>query len=299
MIEFIDEEHKKFVLNRYLELKKYGKQDVYYKSLVYALGICETTREHFKEIFNLKKGEINIDSLSAAWQTGTSTKVTRMAFSLWNRCMYDSEEDFEKGKMSSYYNPSEIFCCSYAPYFWEAIKIRYPEYTNIQKQNKVVMYARVNRISQLEYFVKEKIDDVMRNKVVGLYMRTNATDDSAIENSIYKQTEMLEQYCKENNIVNRIQYVDISKSGLSKDRKALHQMVKDIKNNKINAIIITDATKLFRDPMEIGSFLLKKYMENIQVISLDNSLEGFKCLFETLYKTNDTEESEDEDSEEI
>ena len=154
MIEFIDEEHKKFVLNKYSELKKYGKQDVYYKSLVYALGICETTREHFKEIFNLKKGEINIDSLSAAWQTGTSAKVTRMAFSLWNRCMYDSEEDFENGKMSSYYNPSEIFCCSYAPYFWEAIKIRYPEYTNIQKQNKVAMYARVNRISQLEYFVK-------------------------------------------------------------------------------------------------------------------------------------------------
>lgn len=44
--------------------------------------------------------------------------------------MYDSEEDLEKGEMSSYYNPSEIFSCSYAPYFYEGIKIRYPEYTN-------------------------------------------------------------------------------------------------------------------------------------------------------------------------
>ena len=27
------------------------------------------------------------------------------------------------------YNPSEIFSCTYAPYFYEGIKIRYPEYT--------------------------------------------------------------------------------------------------------------------------------------------------------------------------
>lgn len=53
-----------------------------------------------------------------------------MAFSLWNRCMYDSEEDYANDKMSEKYNPSEIFCCSYTPYLYEAVKIRYPEYTN-------------------------------------------------------------------------------------------------------------------------------------------------------------------------
>lgn len=49
--------------------------------------------------------------------------------------MYDSEEDSEKGEMSSYYNVSEIFCCSYAPYFGEGIKIRYPEYTSYDRNN--------------------------------------------------------------------------------------------------------------------------------------------------------------------
>lgn len=105
------------------------KTDVYYKSIVYTLGICETTREHFNNIFNLKTGEINIDSINGAYQTGTSEKVTRMAFSLWNRCNYNSKKDIENEKLSSYYNVSEIFSCSYAPYFYEAIKIRYPEYT--------------------------------------------------------------------------------------------------------------------------------------------------------------------------
>ncbi len=60
-----------------------------------------------------------------------------MALNLWNHSiMYDSEEDLEKGHISSSYAPSEIFCCSYAPYFWEAIKIRYPEYTRYNTENK-------------------------------------------------------------------------------------------------------------------------------------------------------------------
>lgn len=76
----------------------------------------------------MKNREININSIHAAWQTGTSVKVTRMAFNLWNSCMYDSEEDVENDKKSSDYNVSELFCCSYAPYLYEGIKIRYPEY---------------------------------------------------------------------------------------------------------------------------------------------------------------------------
>lgn len=128
-MKFIDGEHQKFFEEKLKELAQYGKTDVYYQSLIYTLGICETTRDHFKQIFNVKKGEININSISAAWQTGTSAKVTRMAFSLWNRCMYDSEEDYKNDKMSEKYNPSEVFCCSYAPFFYEGVKIRYPEYT--------------------------------------------------------------------------------------------------------------------------------------------------------------------------
>ncbi len=126
---FIDEEHELFFINKLKELYHHGKTDVYYTSLVYTLGICETTRKHFDTIINTKKGEINIDALSLPWQTGTSEKVTRMAFSLWNGCMYDSEEDIENNKMSKGYNPSEIFACSYAPYFYEGVKLRYPEYT--------------------------------------------------------------------------------------------------------------------------------------------------------------------------
>lgn len=128
-IAFINKQHESFYNDKLKEMQELGKTDVYYRAIVYTLGICETTREHFEDIFNLKRGEINIDSIQGAYQTGTSEKVTRMAFSLWNKCNYDSEQDLEAGNISTSYNASEIFSCSYAPYFYEAIKIRYPEYT--------------------------------------------------------------------------------------------------------------------------------------------------------------------------
>ncbi|MBO5143810.1 MAG: hypothetical protein J6C46_12625 [Clostridia bacterium] len=128
-MKFIDNEHRNFWNEKYEIMQKYGKTDVYYKSIVYILGVCLETRRYFERIFNLERGEINVDSLSEAWQTGSSEKVTRMAFSLWNECNYDSIEDFENGNVSKKYNPGEIFSCGYAPYFYEGIKLRYPEYT--------------------------------------------------------------------------------------------------------------------------------------------------------------------------
>lgn len=134
-MKFIDSKYREFFNDKYKELQRLGKTDIYYKSIVYILGICETTRDNFDKIFDLKNGEININSINGAYQTSTSEKVTRMAFNLWNRCNYDSEEDIEDERVSLKYNPSEIFNCSYAPYFYEGIKIRYPEYTKEQNIN--------------------------------------------------------------------------------------------------------------------------------------------------------------------
>ena len=105
-MKFIDSKHREFWNNKYKEMEQMGKTDVYYKAIVYTLGICE---------------------------------ITRMAFSLWNSCNYDSEKDIENEKVSDKYNVSEIFCCSYAPYFYEGIKIRYPEYTrekNFERESR-------------------------------------------------------------------------------------------------------------------------------------------------------------------
>ena len=127
-MNFVDDDHKNFYESKLKVLNENGKSDVYYKSLVYTLAICNVTREHFEDIFDIIKGEINIDSISAAYQTGTSAKITRLAFNLFNGCIYDSEADLDNDKVSTYYSVSDIFNCSYAPYMYEAICIRYPKY---------------------------------------------------------------------------------------------------------------------------------------------------------------------------
>ena len=140
-MNFINNEHELFFINTLRKLQEQKQVDVYSASLAYTLGMCEETRKNFKNIFDIEKGEINIDSIIAPWQTDTSAKVTRMAFSLWNNCMYDSEQDAEIKKSSKNYNVGEIFSCSYAPYFYEGIKTRYPEYTKEipnDKKNKEI-----------------------------------------------------------------------------------------------------------------------------------------------------------------
>lgn len=133
-MKFIDDEHKQFYERK---LNEIGRLDVYYRALIYTLSICPITREHFDNIFNAKDGEININSINAPYQTGTSLKVTRAAFSLWNSsCVYDSEENLENEKVSENYNIGDIFCCSYAPYIYEAVKIRYPEYTKSSEEGE-------------------------------------------------------------------------------------------------------------------------------------------------------------------
>ena len=52
-----------------------------------------------------------------------------MAFNLWNGWCYESEEDAQEGRTSDTFTPDNLFCCEFAPYFYEAVKLRYPEYT--------------------------------------------------------------------------------------------------------------------------------------------------------------------------
>lgn len=62
-----------------------------------------------------------------------SIKTTRLAFNLWNGSVYDSDppETYinkngeEVYVPSKYYAPNNIFNCTYAPYYFEAIKMRF------------------------------------------------------------------------------------------------------------------------------------------------------------------------------
>ena len=128
-MNFIDQKHKEFYDNTLKQIEEYRRTDVYYRSFVYTLGINQVTRKHVNEIFDVLRGEINVEALNKSWQTAISKKVTELAFHFWNDFQYASQEDMENHKIASDYQVSHMFGCSYAPYFYEAVKLRFPEYT--------------------------------------------------------------------------------------------------------------------------------------------------------------------------
>ena len=125
-IIFISDAHEKFY---YEKLKEVRYQDVYHKALVYCLGISDDTRRNIYSIYDFKTGCVKTECLHEGWQTSGSVRVVRMAFNLYcngtpSVLDYDdAEEQVDECRM---YTVEELFCCAYAPYFWQAVQIRYP-----------------------------------------------------------------------------------------------------------------------------------------------------------------------------
>lgn len=127
-ITFKNKEHEKFYME-YLPKCRY--QDVYHKALVYCLGIDRDTRENTNRIYDFKTGYVKTECLQEGWQTSGSEKIVRMAFNLYcngTPSVNDYDDAEEQVKECRCYTVEDLFCCGYARYFWEAIKIRYPEY---------------------------------------------------------------------------------------------------------------------------------------------------------------------------
>ena len=121
-VVFRNSEHRQ---NYHDFLAKMRIKDCYHQSLAYLLTLDVVCVKHIDDLFDIQNDRIKPNALEYAWQTGTSKKTTRLAFNLWNSYCYD---DCDTSVPSTYYSVDYIFCCSYAQYYHEAIKLRYPEY---------------------------------------------------------------------------------------------------------------------------------------------------------------------------
>lgn len=127
-ITFKDSTHEKFYRTY---LPKCREQDVYQKALIYCLGISADTRNNIERIYDFKSGNINPECLYEGWITSGSARVIRMAYNLYyNDVPIIGDNDDVEKQLAEYkhYTVEDLFYCGYAPYFWEAIKIRYPEF---------------------------------------------------------------------------------------------------------------------------------------------------------------------------
>ena len=116
-IRFASKEHENFF---YQMLMKSRVRDSYHRAFFYCMGISDMTRQNIGRVFDFETDCIIPEGLHEGWQTGGSARLTRLAFNLWNGYTEKGDECMS--------TPYEIFDCGYAPYFFEAIRQRYPEY---------------------------------------------------------------------------------------------------------------------------------------------------------------------------
>lgn len=75
----------------------------------------------------------------------------------------------------------------------------------------------------------------------------------------------------------------------------MNQMINDLKSKKVNGVIVADISKLYRNPLEFANLLMQDFMQDVEVISLDDSVEDFKKLLKTI---KEIEQNAQEDEEE-
>lgn len=127
-ILFRDEEHELFCLQA---MEKCRWIDGCHEALVYCLRIDQNTRNHVDRIYDFATGKVKPDCLREGWQTIRSMRVVRMAFNLYcdgTPSVDNLSNEEDRLRECCEYTVSDLFCCGYARYFWEAVKIRYPEY---------------------------------------------------------------------------------------------------------------------------------------------------------------------------
>lgn len=121
-MKFADKEHKEFFEQQVIAT--HAQDDVYRKAMFYALGLTDTTRRHIEEIYDFKNRCPRFKIMCKAWQTSTSVQVIRLAFNLYNGYDGSGKSDPHGG-----YAPYDLFACGLMEYMFEAIRVRYPEYT--------------------------------------------------------------------------------------------------------------------------------------------------------------------------
>ena len=97
----------------------------------------------------------------------------------------------------------------------------------------------------------------MKKWNVAVYLRLSSDDgDKSESNSIGNQRNIIKQYIKNNNLnVNVNYYIDDGYSGTTFERPDFKKMLKDIKDNKINCIIVKDLSRLGRNYIEVGKYI--------------------------------------------
>ena len=81
-VKFLDCDHENFF--GWIRAEDGCGNDPYRLALFYLLGVCDTMRQNYKDIYDIKERIVNVESIKNGWQTGTTIRLTRLGLNLYN-----------------------------------------------------------------------------------------------------------------------------------------------------------------------------------------------------------------------
>lgn len=119
-ITFYNENHEQQYL---VILERMQNNDCYHRSAAYLMALAQLVPD---DVFNFEEDCIKPEGLNCHWQTTSSLRATCLMFNLWNGYVYEDKNAKANAIASPLYAVHNIFCdYEYAPYFYEAICIRF------------------------------------------------------------------------------------------------------------------------------------------------------------------------------
>ena len=116
------------------------------------------------------------------------------------------------------------------------------------------------------YLETPQIEEIQKNSPIiyhaGIYVRLSHERTETYRNkssSISIQEEVCIEFAKEKGIAVEKTYCDYEYTGTNFERPAFKEMMQDIKNRKINCIIVKDMSRFGREYLQIGNYIEKVF----------------------------------------
>lgn len=109
------------------------------------------------------------------------------------------------------------------------------------------------------------------------YVRLSQDDgDKEESNSIVNQKNLIRDYLSKHPEFTLVkEYPDDGYSGVNFDRPAFQEMMEDVKNHRINCIIVKDLSRFGRNYLETGYYLQKLFpLYNLRFISVNDGYDS-------------------------
>lgn len=118
--------------------------------------------------------------------------------------------------------------------------------------------------------------DKTKNRITALYERLSRDDELAGDsNSIVNQKKMLEDYAKSNGYTDLVHFTDDGYSGGNFDRPGWKEMLRQIEDGSIGAVIVKDMSRVGRDYLQVGFYTEVFFREKgVHFVAISNGVDS-------------------------